>query len=81
MRQTIDTLLVDHPDTVPIENELLAVKRHNKEMNRQIKVMKEANKNQKKNLVKLKDFTDFDSKIESLLEEVATEKKRFRELN
>ena len=66
---------------MPIENELLAVKRHNKEMNRQIKVMKEANKNQKKNLVKLKDFTDFDSKIESLLEEVATEKKRFRELN
>jgi hypothetical protein len=37
--------LVDHPATEPVENELLSVKRHNKELNRQIKVMKDTNKN------------------------------------
>jgi hypothetical protein len=72
---------VDHPDSVPIENEVLAVKRRNKEMNRQIKMMKDANKVQKKGLTKLMDYTDFEGKIEQLLEEVADEKQRFRELN
>ena len=66
--------MVDHPDSVPIENELLALKRKNKEANKTIKIMKDANRGQKKNLTKMQTFTDFDSKIESLLEEVAHEK-------
>jgi predicted RNase H-like nuclease (RuvC/YqgF family) len=73
--------LVDHPDTTPVANEIKSLKMSNNQLEKKIKSMKDANKNQKSMLKKEQDNSNYDLKIEALLQEVTAEKIKYRKLS